>query len=529
MSRICKVRIYSRASDRIWADAAAILEGLLPVRFASSENGDNNWHGKVYCGCDQTFEATTDQISGPSLEVPPYEIAEQAGLKERQVYFADNVDVPFPFRGRTLHVKVLGEPQYLSLKNGERVLAKTEHGIIWSTYEKNGVRHFKSALAIPPIPAEHNLHDVLNGDRFLEMLPLLHFVRQVCKDQLFESPPLRAGFMFDDPNLHWPKYGLVDYSEIVSRGTRENYHVSFATIPLDAWFTHGPTAEIFRKNPARLSLCVHGNDHTKRELAQNYTQPGRVALLRQAVRRIERLERKTQLKVSRVMVPPHGACSHEMLTELSGCGFEAACISHGSLRSHNRGKSWTRSLGYLPAEWIEGTPVLPRWGFSASAKNTVLLAAYLNQPMILRGHHQDLAEGVELLDELARFINNLGHVRWGNMTEISRMNYHQKMDGSTLRVQPFGRKLTLEIPQAATELLIESAASNEWRINVPGRPEVLLKSGDRLSIPPLPSYSISLEIAAPTPTVNGDSPERSMAAAFVRRILTEGRDRLFVR
>src|SRR5262245_19147313 len=125
--------------------------------------------------------------------------------------------------------------------------------------------------------------------------------------------------------------------------------------------THGGAAEIFRRNSRRLSFCVHGNNHTKRELAQPYSDGERVSLLQQAIRRIETLERKAGVEVSRVMVPPHGACSHEMLEELPQRGFESACISHGSLRAHNRQRPWVRQLGYLPSEMIRNCPVLPRW------------------------------------------------------------------------------------------------------------------------------------------------------------------------
>src|ERR1019366_8149913 len=110
----------------------------------------------------------------------------------------------------------------------------------------------------------------------------------------------------------------------------------------------------------------------------------------QAIHRIERLERAAGCEISRVMAAPHGACSDAMLQEMPGCGFESAAISHGSLRAHNKGKPWARSLGYLPSEIIQGCPVLPRWGMTGNTYNTILLAAYLGQPMILRGHHADL-------------------------------------------------------------------------------------------------------------------------------------------
>ena len=109
----------------------------------------------------------------------------------------------------------------------------------------------------------------------------------------------------------------------------------FATVPLDTWFTHPQVAKLFKRQERRISLSIHGNDHIREELARTYTEQQRTALLKQSISRIERLERKTGLRVCRVMVPPHGACSAEMLGAIGNNGFEAASISHGSLGVYN--------------------------------------------------------------------------------------------------------------------------------------------------------------------------------------------------
>ena len=221
---------------------------------------------------------------------------------------------------------------------------------------KQSVKHFRSAFPLPVVPATGCLQDVLNGQCFLGMLPLFHWLREVCKNDKYEGPALRACFIIDDPNLHWPRYGFVDYQEIATHAAKENYHVSFATIPLDAWFTHKGTAEAFPGcSSNRLSLGVHGNDHIKTGTCPPvlFIRNG-FHFLPNPSNAIERLEKNTGLQVSRVMVPPHGACSEGMLAEFPGNGFEAACISHGSLRAHNSARAWTKTLGYLPCELILG-------------------------------------------------------------------------------------------------------------------------------------------------------------------------------
>jgi hypothetical protein len=398
------------------------LEGVLPVNFGFSDPHQTKVAGELLTDHVAGSESGSGASSVSSLMVPRAGIpSQQRGLIDFTVQFSDHRDVPFPFRGRSLRTKVLGEPILLSLRPDEEPLATCDRGPIWTSSNGQTAKRYRSGFALPTLPADGSLQDVLSGSRFLEILPFLQWLREICGQAFSVNPsPPKACFIFDDPNLHWPRYGYVDYRQLAEQAQAENYHVAFATIPLDTWFTHPGTAGIFRQHPERLSLLVHGNNHAKRELAQSYTESERIYLLKQAIRRIERLERRSGLTVSRVMVPPHGACSEEMLAALPGYGFEAACISHGSLRAHNKAASWTKTLGYRPSELVRSCPVLPRWGVSGDLKNTILLATYLQQAIILRGHHQDLKDGPEVLNELARFVNGLGSVEWMNMTEIVR-------------------------------------------------------------------------------------------------------------
>jgi hypothetical protein len=523
MSHVRQINVAVPLRTEKFDALASVLEAVFAVKFGFGNTSQPD--GEIFVDSPQAaanhsaaVNRTVLVLAGPT--------GNGAQVTEVRVRFSDDEEVPFPFQGRALSCKVCVRPDPLKLVAGEKPLLTCERGVVWAQSEVRGQKVFRSALALPEIPSEGNLHDVLNGDRFLEMLPVIHFLRTVTGYYQWQRPPVRAQFMFDDPNLHWPTYGLVKYGELASRAERENYHVSFATVPLDAWFTHGGAAEIFRINPERLSLCVHGNDHTKRELAQNYTQEGRIGLLRQAIRRIETLERRAGIGISKVMVPPHGACAHEMLAEMVGCGFESACISHGSLRAHNRARAWTKTLGYSPAEQIEGCPVLPRWAFVGTTENTILLAVFLDQAVVLRGHHQDLKEGVELLDAFARTINGLGKVNWTNMSEISQQSCSSLLEGTTLRLRPWSSKITLASWPEATELLVDdetSIGAGKWRITgLKGGAAHEFRSGERFSLPNTDRKSLVIERVV---TTENEGKTRVPVTAFVRRLLTEGRDR----
>jgi hypothetical protein len=287
---------------------------------------------------------------------------------------------------------------------------------------------------------------------------------------------------------------------------------------------------LFRSHPDRLSLCVHGNDHVKRELAQKFTAAQRGALLQQALRRIGDLERVSGVKVARVMVPPHGACSDAMLTDLPQYGFEAACISHGSLRAHNPEQPWVAQLGVQIVEVIRGCPVMPRWAMTGNVQNAVLLAAYLGQPIVLRGHHQDLKGGVEVLDTMANFINGLGEVVWRDMSELATMGYVSQQHGAICRVKPLGLRVIFPV-HAECEVVVADIpdlfGSGQWMVGVGNQPLRKVQVGEEVRLLPGQSKSLSFELKRVAPPVVL-RPRRTSVSAVVRRLLTEGRDRLRV-
>lgn len=509
-----------------------MLEKVLPVTFEFVRERDCVRKGQVVMEC---LGAIGRGCICSRYSSPESSSSSEAGNEELfnlNVQFTNNDYVPFPFRGRALDVDCAARPLMPPLENNQTPLATAQRGILWRLTECNGAREYQSSLPLPSITPATTLKDVFNETRLMEILPLIHWLREISADVAYEGPRPRACFIFDDPNLHWPSYGFVDFRKVARQAAKENYHVSFATIPLDGWFTHPSAANVFRSNRSFLSMAVHGNDHTKRELARRYTEVERVALLRQSIHRIEQIERKAGFSVCRVMVPPHGACSEEMLALLPALGFEAACLSHGSLRAHNRNKAWTRTLGYSPSELVQGCSVLPRWGLSGKVKNTILLAAYLKQPIILRGHHQDLREGVKLLDQLAGFINGLGPVRWANLTEVSRSNYEWRMDGSICRLKPLGHRIDFQVPKGANGFVIDAQngdASHLWQVSGLAAKEMIVPAGQEIWVPDWLTAPLSLSVAVPAWELpSGKGVRRPPLAAFVRRLLTEARDRLAV-
>ena len=67
------------------------------------------------------------------------------------------------------------------------------------------------ASAPAELDPEEPLRARLAPGRCLALLALVHLIRGVLGERDADTGPLRAAFVFDDPNLHWPSYGHVHY------------------------------------------------------------------------------------------------------------------------------------------------------------------------------------------------------------------------------------------------------------------------------------------------------------------------------
>jgi hypothetical protein len=185
------------------------------------------------------------------------------------------------------------------------------------------------------LPDGRVLRDRFRPGTVLPLLPLIGFLNRTVEQHGLRHPPLRATIIIDDPNLHHPTYGFIDFRRLARLAQRDGFHVGISTIPLDSWLANHHATAIFDAAKTNLSLHVHGNNHLLGELERSIPDSIGLAEMAQAIRRIETLERRSGLAISKVMVPPHGRCSREMIIRMSRIGFEAICMCpESSLTSH---------------------------------------------------------------------------------------------------------------------------------------------------------------------------------------------------
>jgi len=313
------------------------LEQALPVSFVAWDGVADIDAALMLPGADgSNVPADVPRLTALAEEGPaiaPPGLGEKRAPTGPAVQLAGTAPLDRRLRGQRLDDETIAGTAPLRAERGDDVLAAHDGQPVWVA------RADSAAVAVAPaeLAEDECLRDRVRQGRFLAVTALVHFLRERCDG--WRPPSVKATFLFDDPNLHWTSYGYLRYDELVRQADRHGYHVAFATVPLDGWFAHRRAVRLFRERGDRLSLVVHGNNHTHKELE---TTAERRAMLAQALRRIETFERRSGIPVPRIMVAPHGVCAQETAHELVPLGFEALCIS--------RPYPW---LARPPRSWLE--------------------------------------------------------------------------------------------------------------------------------------------------------------------------------
>ncbi len=427
-------------------------------------------------------------------------------------------------RARTLVDDHLGAAALPAPAEGD-VLASSAEKPLWTRRGQLDV----AAIVPSELDPDEQLRMRLRRGRCLALLPLLELLRRIDAGGGWQPPTLRAAFLLDDPNLHWPSYGFVKLRELADHGDRHGYHLALAMVPLDAWFAHPRAASLLRERGS-LSLLVHGNDHLAQELGR--AGVGALALAAQAQRRIDAFERRSGVSVSRVMAPPHEACSEAVAAALPRTGFEAITMTRPFPWLSRAPDQWlaapaaARLAGWRPADVTPtGLPVMLRHplGGSGHSPSEVVLRAYLNQPLVLYGHQEDLADGLDGLAALTAEVNGLGAVRWGSLDTLAAASFERRRESDVLRVRPYSRRIEVDVPDGVGELVVERPPGSDADDAV-RTATASAAFGESLAVAPGERAEVTLIAADAVSPASVPAPRRR-AWPVARRIAAEARDR----
>lgn len=431
-------------------------------------------------------------------------------------------------RGQALPDRHLSGVTPLEVGRGAEVLASVDAGPVWIREGRLDI------VAVAPVELDEQepLRDRLGRERSLALLPLIELLRELTAETAWHSPPLRATFLLDDPNLHWPSYGFLSLPHLSRHAAEHGYHLALAMVPLDARLAHPKATRLLREESG-ISLCVHGNDHFGAELGRAREQDEALALAAQALRRIEAFEQRTGVPVSRVMVPPHEECSEAMTAALARTGFAAITMTRPFPWLSTPPRHWLSAgredqalAGWQQADvTANGLPVFLRHPLADAHFSAAELAlrAYLDQPLILYGHHDDLADGLDVLAERSAAVNRLGPVRWGSLDTLAATNVRWRLEGDLLRLRPYSRQITVEIPPGVGRVVVEPPWNADGELIQTPNGAVPVGEPFEISEP----GPLTFRLQRPDAVTTQDIPAPSRSPwPLVRRLAGEARDRV---
>jgi hypothetical protein len=509
------------------------IESTIPVRFVRLGRIDPASLAGVLALDPQATHTAPRGLPTLTLAASPAAPASAASSgAPTRVCFGEDPQLARPLRGRAIGERSL--PAELPTPPGEhpRVLADVTGRPVWMSFQSFGVPCFASAYPLAQLGEAETLREHFEPGCFMGLLPLVHFIGAVLGAESWALPPPRAAFVVDDPNLHSLSYGFLRYRELPSHASRHGYHLALATVPLDGWHVDRRAAALIRQNAGSLSLAIHGNDHLAGELGRLTDDRQAEAAIAQAMRRVHCQERRAGLRIDRVMVPPHSACSQASLRAMFRLGLDGVCI--------NRPYPWRDGMpgpmplaGWHPAELVAGgTAVRPRRRLDED-REELIFRALLGQPLVLYGHHADFAAGLQALEQAAAEVHALAGAHWGSLRQVAEAGCSTRRLGERMLVRVHARKSSVKVPAGVRSVEVQIPApygGPAWHrlAHQCGVAEVDFKDGWGLTapIPCEQGARLDLMLMPDAPLSPAAIPAaRTRAWPLMRRLATETRDR----
>jgi hypothetical protein len=311
---------------------------------------------------------------------------------------------------------------YTANSSGMVPLVTIDDMLFWVVIEKNLCKTFLLACsAVADIQEQVNGIDV--GTYFSRLLPAAMFLRAVFKGLCWHGKHRFANFIIDDPPLK-RSYGYLNYQNLLAQMDKCDFASTIAFIPWNYRRTDNRVAQLFRERMDRLSLCVHGCDHTTAEFSSTD-----LAVLNSKVQlasaRMNSLERWNSLSYSTTMVFPQGRFSTAALTALKANNYLAAVNSSPS-------PAYSGVYGSLTvADFL--TPAVTRYGgfplfvrrYPAGLEHFAF-DLFFGKPLLAVEHHEYFKDGGARLAEFVARINSFKKLQWTGLHDIMKKSYLER-------------------------------------------------------------------------------------------------------
>ncbi len=230
-----------------------------------------------------------------------------------------------------------------------------------------------------------------------------------------DSTGLRlACLIIDDPVLR-PEYGCLNYELLLQAMRDHDFFTEIAFIPWNYGRSDPRTVRLFRDNPDRFALCVHGCNHSAGEFAGN-DQEWLSALSATALWRMEEHRRLTGLAYDPVFIFPQGLFSSAAVQALKGQGFYAACNT--SIRPIDRDEPPSCEYRKPATMLYHDFPLFLR--HYPEDRHLFIKDFESNRPIIIAQHHGNFRDGYRKITDFVDWINGFGEIQWTSLLRIAQ-------------------------------------------------------------------------------------------------------------
>jgi predicted deacetylase len=340
-----------------------------------------------------------------------------------------------------------------------------------------------------------------------------------------------ACLIVDDPPLK-PRYGFLRYQEAVRLMDAHNFATTVAFIPWNWRRTDSRTVQLFHERLDRLSLCIHGCDHTSKEFAERST-----AVLNKrinvACQRMRRFGRRTQLRHDDVMLFPQGAFSTNAARALKLNGFVAAANTEVVPAHREESKTTVGDLFGLATMKYASFPMFTRRYLAHGVENFAF-DGLLGKSCFIAAHHDDFEGDARILLQVIAKLNSLNwKLRWRSLGDaISRSFSTRRRSDGVKCVEMYGARLIYKnwqgSPHSTAFLKEESDFQCVKAVTVNGLPVDHSLHGGYLHfeaiVPPNESAELRIVYSGGENLPVSEDGINYRAKAVLRRYLSEFRD-----
>ncbi len=288
----------------------------------------------------------------------------------------------------------------------------------------------KSPIFISGSSHVPDLDEPLVADRydvkedFLSAVPLVIFFKWAFRDVCWQPHQPGACLIIDDPLLK-TKYGCCDFLKLETQMRERNFSTSIAMIPWNWRRSSSEMVQLIGKSAGRLSISVHGCDHTAGEFGATDSAilDRRVAV---AKHRMASHEQSTGIKHDLVMVFPQGVFSRESLRALRRHGFLAAVNSDATPVDSDESYPTLREAWEVAIVKDAGVPLYLRRYPSHGLENFAF-DLLLGKPCLIVEHHKFFRDNHRHLLRFIDAINSLNSsLCWSSLENVIRNSYLEK-------------------------------------------------------------------------------------------------------